>query len=76
MKRLFNFYLDDSDKVEVNLKLTRLIGEENKGQLASFIRVMIKQFIMTPDDKVNRNLLEAVKSEYTLTTKGNKRSRL
>ena len=76
MKRIFNFYLDDDIKVVVCNKLNRLNGQENKGQLAALIRTMLKQFAMTPDDKIDKKLLEACKAEYELTTKCNKRSRM
>lgn len=74
-KRLFNLYLDDDVKNAANDKLERLIGEKPKGQLASLIRVMLKQFIATPDDKVNPLLLEAIEAEYEYSAKMNKRSR-
>ena len=76
MKRLYNFYLDDSDKMLAENKLERLCGKQNKGQLAALLRVFIKQFIGTPDDKTNPLLLEAVEAEYVLCTKSNKRSRM
>ena len=76
MKRLFNFYLDDEDKQAANDKLDRLNGEHNKGQLAALTRVLIKQFIATPDDRVNPLLLEAIEAEYVLSTTCNKRSKM
>ena len=76
MKRLFNFYLEDSDKVAVDEKLTRLNGSHNKGQLAALIRVLLKQFIATPDDKVNPLLLQAIEAEYTISATCNKRSKM
>lgn len=76
MKSLFNFYLDDGDKKQAIDKLSRICGEQSKGQLASFLRVQIKKFILTPDEKVDKNLAEAIAAEYQLSQKCNKRSRL
>ena len=75
-KSLFNFYLDDTDKIRAIDKLNRLCGEQNKGQLAALLRVYVKAFINTPDDKVNPALLDAISSEYEYSQKLNKRSRL
>lgn len=75
-KSLYNFYLDDDDKEKAVAKLLRLRGEESKGQLAALLRVLIKQFIATPDEKVNPLLIEAIGAEYTYCEKLNKRSRL
>lgn len=74
-KKLFNFYLDDDIKNEANEKLVRLTGEKPKGQLASLIRVLLKQFVSTPDNKINPLLIEAIEAEYEYTSKMNKRSR-
>lgn len=76
MKILTNFYIEESDKQECINKLNRLKGVENKGQFASLLRVLIKQFIATPDDKVNPMLLEAIEAEYTYSQTLNKRSRM
>ena len=76
MKQLFNFYLEDNDKTKATEKLNRLLGEQAKGQLASLLRVMLKQFLYTPDDKVSKDLLEAISAEYTYSTIKNKRSKL
>lgn len=76
MKQLFNFYLEDNDKINATEKLNRLLGEQAKGQLASLLRVMLKQFLYTPDDKVSKDLLEAISAEYTYSTIKNKRSKL
>ena len=76
MKQLFNFYLEDCDKINATEKLNRLLGEQAKGQLASLLRVMLKQFLYTPDDKVPKELLEAISAEYTYSTIKNKRSKL
>ena len=75
-KSLFNFYLDDHDKQEVTEKLIRLSGDRPKGQVAALIRVLLKQFIATPDDKVNPLLIKAIAAEYEYSAKLNKRSRL
>lgn len=75
-KTLFNFYLDDDDKQKAQEKLIRLSGDRPKGQLAALIRVLLKQFIATPDDKVNPLLIEAVAAEYEYSAKLNKRSNL
>lgn len=75
-KSLFNFYLDDGDKSKAIEKLVRLNGNTNKGQLAAFLRVSIKQFLATPDDKVNKLLLDAIEAEYEYCVKLNKRSRM
>lgn len=75
-KSLFNFYLDDDDKDKAIAKLLRLNGESSKGQLSALIRVLIKQFNATPDEKVNPLLIQAVAAEYEFSTKRNKRSKL
>lgn len=75
-KSLFNFYLEDSDKKQAAAKLERLAGETNKGQLASLLRVLLKLFIATPDDRVDKDLIEALYSEYTYSQSKNKRSNL
>ena len=76
MKQLFNFYLEECDKLNATEKLNRLLGEQAKRQLASLLRVMLKQFLYTPDDKVSKDLLEAISAEYTYSTIKNKRSKL
>lgn len=75
-KSLFNFYLEDDVKKEANYKLVRINGIQNKGQLAALIRVLLKQFIATPDEKVNPLLIQAIEAEYEYSTKRNKRSKL
>ena len=75
-KSLFNFYLDDDLKEQAIIKINRLNGEQSKGQLAALIRVMLKQFVATPDDKINKLLIDAVMAEYEFSAKLNKRSRL
>lgn len=76
MKNLFNFYLDDDLKKTVQEKLVRLSGETPKGQVASLIRVLLRNFANTPDEKVPPELINAVVAEYEYTTKLNKRSRM
>ena len=76
MKNLFNFYLDDEVKNKAVEKLVRLSGDKPKGQLAALIRVLLKQFVATPDEKVNPLLIEAISAEYEYSQKLNKRSRL
>lgn len=76
MKTLFNFYLDENDKDAAISKLIRLSGDKPKGQLASLIRVLIKQFIATPDEKINPLLIQAITAEYEYSSKLNKRSSL
>lgn len=76
MKSLFNFYLDDEDKKKAMEKLTRLNGEVSKGQLASLLRVMVKLFVNTPDEDVDKDLLEAIVAEYEYTKALNKRSKM
>lgn len=74
-KRLFNFYLDDDIRNEANDKLERIIGEKPKGTLAALIRVLLKQFLATPDEKINPLLIQAIEAEYEYSAKLNKRSR-
>lgn len=76
MTSLFNFYLEDDLKKEVTKKLVRLNGDKPKGQLASLIRILLKQFVATPDEKVNPLLIEAIDAEYMYSAKKNKRSLL
>lgn len=73
---LFNFYVDDDDKAKAITKLDRLCGNTTKGKLAAFLRVQIKKFNLTPDDKVSKDLLEAVETEYVMCKDKNKRSSL
>lgn len=75
-KNLFNFYLDDDVKQQATLKLIRLSGDKPKGQLAALLRVLLRQFIATPDDKVNPLLIEAIAAEYEYSQSLNKRSNL
>lgn len=75
-KSLFNFYLSDSVKEKCTNKLERLCGKREKGQLSSLIRVLLNQFVSTPDDKVDKLLLESINAEYMYSQTKNKRSRL
>lgn len=76
MKVLYNFYIDEHDKASAEHKLIALCGKQEKGQLASLIRVLLKQFIATPDDKVNPLLVKAIEAEYVYNQKLNKRSKM
>lgn len=76
MKKLFNFYIEENVIEVVQSKLTRLTGDKPKGQVASLIRVLLNQFIHTPDDKVDPLLLDAIVAEYQYTQIKNKRSKL
>lgn len=75
-KSLFNLYLDDDLKAQVQSKITRTIGDQPKGQIAALIRVLLRQFVATPDEKTNPLLLEAIAAEYEYSSKLNKRSKL
>lgn len=75
-KNLFNFYLDDDVKNQAIQKLIRLSGDKPKGQLAALLRVLLRQFIATPDNKVNPLLIEAIAAEYEYSQSLNKRSNL
>ena len=75
-KELFNFYLDPELKVNASNKINRLAGDQSKGQLAALIRVLLRQFVATPDARVNPLLIQAIAAEYEYSTKKNKRSRL
>lgn len=75
-KELFNFYLDPELKVNASNKINRLAGDQPKGQLAALIRVLLRQFVATPDARINPLLIEAIAAEYEYSTKKNKRSRL
>lgn len=74
-KVLFNFYIDPAMKVELQEKLDLLLGEKPKGAIASLIRVQLKQFLATPNEKVNPALLSAIDAEYEYTARLNKRSK-
>lgn len=76
MKRLTNFYIEEDDKIQAEEKLRRLCGQQTKGQFASLLRVLIKQFIVTPDDKINPMLIEAIDAEYIYSQTLNKRSKM
>lgn len=73
---IFNFYLDDDLKMEVQHKISRLCGDQPKGQVAALIRVLLRQFALTPDEKTSKLLIEAIAAEYTYSAGKNKRSRL
>lgn len=71
---LFNFYIDDDDKANAIAKLDRLCGNTSKGKLAAFLRIQIKKFNLTPDEKITRELIEAIDAEYVMCKNRNKRS--
>lgn len=71
---LFNFYLDDEDKAKAVDKLDRLCGNTSKGKLAAFLRIQIKKFNLTPDEKITHELIEAIDAEYVMCKNRNKRS--
>lgn len=75
-KSLFNFYLDDNIKDQAQQKLLRLSGDKPKGQLAALLRVFLNIFVMTPDEKIDPLLIEALAAEYEYSQKLNKRSNL
>ena len=75
-KSLFNLYLDDNIKQRAMAKLTRLNGETTKGQLASFIRVKINEFVQTPDEEVDKKLLLNVLEELQECNRKGRISRL
>ena len=75
-KSLFTFYLDYNVKEECVNKLERVCKKKKKGQLSALIRVLLNQFICTPDNQVNTLLIEAIDAEYEYSQKKNKRSRL
>jgi len=75
-KELFNFYLDPEVKKTASEKINRLAGGQSKGQLSALIRVLLRQFCATPDEKVNPLLVEAIAAEYEYSQTKNKRSRL
>lgn len=76
MKELYNFYLDNDLKDSINAKLDRLIGYTEKGKLSALIRILLRHFDATPDDKVSPLLIRAIDAEYTYSAKKNKRSKL
>lgn len=76
MKRLTNFYIEEYDKMLAEKKLERLLGSKTKGQFSSLLRVLIKQFNSTPDEKVNPLLLQAIDAEYIYSQTLNKRSKM
>ena len=68
--------MDDNDKLAITEKIERISGKKEKGQLASFLRIQVKLFLATPDEKVDRTLINAIDAEYTTTVKSNKRSKM
>ena len=72
--KLFSLYLDDEDKAKAVDKLDRLCGNTSKGKLAAFLRIQIKKFNLTPDEKITRELIEVIYAEYVMCKNRNKRS--
>jgi hypothetical protein len=75
-KSLYNFYLDDDMKAAAQAKLLRMCGTQSKGQLSALLRILLAQFVHTPDEKTNPLLIEAIAAEYTYSQTKNKRSSL
>lgn len=75
-KILYNFYIDPDDKEACEKKLEELFGKQEKGQLASLIRILLKQFLATPKEKMNPLLIKAIEAEYVYSQKLNKRSKM
>ena len=75
-KILYNFYIDPDDKEACENKLEELFGKQEKGQLASLIRILLKQFLAIPKDKMNPLLIKAIEAEYVYSQKLNKRSKM
>lgn len=75
-KSLFNFYLDDKLKEAAIMKLARLNGTTSKGQLASFIRVQIQNFVETPDEDISPKLMLKVLRELQLCNNQGRISKL
>ncbi len=73
---LFNFYITDELKDDIQDKLAELLGEKSKGQMAALIRVLLKQFAATPNNKINPLVVAAIDAEYTYSKIKNKRSAL
>lgn len=63
-KNLFNFYLDDKLKNDVQAKLVRLSGDKPKGQVSALIRTLLKLFVSIPDNEIDPLLLKELENEY------------
>lgn len=74
MKRLFNFYLEDSVKNAAVRKLEAKMGKKEKGALASLLRVLLNKFVM--DDGDCDELIKQIEKEYQYSQLKNKRSTL
>jgi len=74
MKRLFNFYLDDSVKNAAVRKLEAKMGKKEKGALASLLRVLLNKFVT--DDGDCDELIRQIEKEYQYSQLKNKRSTL
>jgi hypothetical protein len=75
-KSLFNFYLDDKLKNDVQDKIVRLLGDKPKGQVSALIRTLLKLFISIPDNEIDPLLLKELENEYEYNLKSNKRSNI
>lgn len=74
MKKLFNFYLEDSVKLAAIKKLEDKMGKTEKGALAALIRVLLNDFVFNNKDCTD--LVRLVEEEYTYCKLKNKRSTL
>ena len=74
MKALFNFYLDDMVKEKAIEKVEKICGKQEKGQLASLIRVLLKRFLACDDSDELDDIAEEVESEDVTSQLKNKRS--
>ena len=74
MKRLFNFYLEDSVKDAAVRKLETKMGKKEKGALASLLRVLLNKFVT--DDSDCNELIKQIEKEYQYSQLKNKRSTL
>ena len=76
MKILKNFYIEENDLKQTEEKLNRLCGQKTKGQFSALLRILVKQFLATPDEKVNPLLLQAIDAEYIYSQTLNKRRKM
>ena len=69
---LCNFYIDDELKAKCVARLEEYIPDAKKGAFAALIRTLLYKF--ANEKNVDPKLIDAVKENYTFTTKKNKRS--
>ena len=74
--QIFNFYIDEDTKLKAQLKLCEIGVVGEKGALAALIRVLLREFIDVRVTAAVTYIVQKVQSNYTYTTKRNKRSRL